>query len=210
MGNYIALLGDSIFDNAAYTDGEPDVVTHLRRILPPPWKATLCAVDGTTTGGLPAQLDAVPDDVSHLVVAVGGNDALDDIDMLDLPVDSTAQALALFGERIDRFEARYRLALDAVIARGIPTTVCTIYNGDLGPDQAPLARLALMLFDDTILRIAFEHHLTAVELRLVCDEPADYANPIEPSGRGGRKIAEAVARSVGALGEGACSRVFGR
>jgi hypothetical protein len=33
----------------------------------------------------------------------------------------------------------------------------------------------------------------------VCTEPADYANPIEPSGSGGLKIARAVARMIGAL-----------
>jgi hypothetical protein len=30
----------------------------------------------------------------------------------------------------------------------------------------------------------------------VCDEPADYANPIEPSAQGGRKIARVIARVV--------------
>lgn len=210
MSHHIALLGDSIFDNAAYTGGEPDVAGHLRAILPAPWRATLCAVDGSAAADLARQLGTVPVDASHLVVAVGGNDALDEIDMLDLPVTSTAQALALFGRRIHAFEARYRNALEAVLARGLPTSVCTIYNGDLPPEQAPLARVALMLFDDTILRVAFEHRLSVLELRLVCDEKADYANPIEPSGRGGRKIAGAVARMVGAVGDGACSRVFGR
>jgi hypothetical protein len=39
--------------------------------------------------------------------------------------------------------------------------------------------------------------LPAIDLRLVCTEPADYANPIEPSGRGGLKIAGAIARSLG-------------
>jgi hypothetical protein len=34
-------------------------------------------------------------------------------------------------------------------------------------------------------------------LRLVCTEPSDYANPIEPSGSGGRKIALAIAASLG-------------
>ena len=53
---HVALLGDSIFDNAAYTSGAPDVVTHLRRLLPPGWQATLCAVDGATTTDLDAQL----------------------------------------------------------------------------------------------------------------------------------------------------------
>ena len=31
---HVALLGDSIFDNGAYTSGGPDVVTQLRAILP--------------------------------------------------------------------------------------------------------------------------------------------------------------------------------
>jgi hypothetical protein len=48
-----------------------------------------------------------------------------------------------------------------------------------------------------------------IDLRLVCTEPADYANEIEPSGPGGRKIAAAVARSVGAApGEVSRSCVF--
>ena len=34
------LLGDSIFDNAAYTGSEPDVLHHLRSILPAGWKAS--------------------------------------------------------------------------------------------------------------------------------------------------------------------------
>jgi hypothetical protein len=46
--------------------------------------------------------------------------------------------------------------------------------------------------------MAFEHHLSVLELRLVCSERADYANPIEPSGRGGLKIAQAIARATGA------------
>ena len=37
-----------------------------------------------------------------------------------------------------------------------------------------------------------------IDLRLVCDEPAEYANPIEPSSIGGAKIALAIAAGVGA------------
>ena len=55
----VALLGDSIFDNGRYTAGEPDVISHLRRLLPPPWQATLCAADGATTTGLREQLARV-------------------------------------------------------------------------------------------------------------------------------------------------------
>jgi len=34
-------------------------------------------------------------------------------------------------------------------------------------------------------------------LRLICDEDADFANPIEPSARGGAKIAQAISRFAG-------------
>jgi hypothetical protein len=45
--------------------------------------------------------------------------------------------------------------------------------------------------------VAFDSRLPVIDLRLVCTEPADYANPIEPSSRGGEKIARAI---IGALG----------
>src|SRR5919206_575135 len=55
MATHIALVGDSIFDNRAYTGGEPDVVSHLQAMLPKPWRATLVAVDGSTTASIAGQ-----------------------------------------------------------------------------------------------------------------------------------------------------------
>ena len=92
---HIVLLGDSIFDNRAYTGREPDVITHLQDVLPDSWHATLVAIDGAATRGLPSQ-----------------------------------------------------------------------------------------------------------------SEPSDYANPIEPSGQGGLKIARAVARAAGAIPGDAGTKVF--
>ena len=59
-----------------------------------------------------------------------------------------------------------------------------------------------------ILGYALQHRLDVIELRAICSEPADYANPIEPSGHGGRKIAQAIARVLGAVEGGAASRVY--
>ena len=73
---HVALLGDSIFDNRSYTGGEPDVVTHLRTLLPAGWKASLYATDGATTKDFGPQLLKVPADASQIVVSLGGNDAL--------------------------------------------------------------------------------------------------------------------------------------
>lgn len=206
---HIVLLGDSIFDNAPYTDGAPDVVSHLRALLPEGWGASLLAVDGSTTADLAPQIAHIEEDVTHAVLSLGGNDALLNSDLLNLPVGSTAEALALFGQRIDAFKASYVAALESLLALGHRTTVCTIYDGNLDPAWAPLARVALMVFNDVILRVAFERAIDVIDLRLVCTEVSDYANPIEPSGSGGRKIAEAIAVAVGADEGSGTSRVFG-
>jgi len=190
---HVVLLGDSIFDNGAYTGGGPDVVTQLREVLPAGWRATLGAVDGATTDDFAAQLDVLPDDATHLVVSLGGNDALGHVDLLDRRAHSSAEVLAGLASAAERFEKRYRRAIDAVLAYHLPTTVCTIYNGNFpDADFQRLASTALSVFNDAILRVAFEHRLDVIDLRLVCNEAADYANPIEPASHGGQKIAQVI------------------
>jgi hypothetical protein len=128
---------------------------------------------------------------------VGGNDAILQLDVLDIPVATTSAALRLFGERASSFESSYRAALANVLRRVPRTAVCTIYNGNLSGDEAASARVGLMLFNDVILRVAFERHLPVVDLRLICVEPSDYANPLEPSSQGAAKIAKAIAAALG-------------
>lgn len=112
--------------------------------------------------------------------------------------DGTAKGLAPIG----RFAGSYGAALDAALALGRPVTVCTIYEGnftaeDEWPAPTVIARLALSVFNDVITRAALERGVPIIDLRAVCTEPADYANPIERSGQGGWKIARAVMRAVG-------------
>lgn len=206
---HVVLLGDSIFDNGAYTGGGPDVVTQLRELIPAGWHATLGAVDGASTDDFPAQLDTLPEDATHLVVSLGGNDALGHVDLLDRRVHSSAEVLGGLAGAADRFEKRYRRAVDGVLEYRLATTVCTVYNGNF-PDAEfqRLASTALCVFNDAILRVAFEHRLDVIDLRLVCNEPADYANPIEPSSHGGQKIAEAICEVVVAGGRNV-ARVHG-
>jgi hypothetical protein len=205
--HHIALLGDSIFDNASYTAGAPDVITHLRAGLPGGWRASLLAVDGSTTHDLAAQVARVSAEVTQIVVSIGGKDALLNSDVLNLPVSSTAEALSLLGARADAFRSSYGRALDAALTLARRTTVCTIYEGNLEPDVAALARVALVLFNDVILRAAFARGIGVIDLRLVCTQPSDYANPIEPSGSGGEKIASAILAATGARAPGVTSAV---
>jgi hypothetical protein len=194
----VVLLGDSIFDNAAYTAGAPDVATHLRRVLPAPWQVSLLAEDGATIADLARQLRRVPAEATHLVISVGGNDALRNIDLLSLRVTSSSQALEAVANRVRVFDASYRNALTDALALRRTTTVCTVYNGAL-QEHATAARIALAVFNDAIIRAAIDFRIDVVELRAACTEPADYANPIEPSGQGGLKIAKALARAIGAV-----------
>ena len=198
---HVVLLGDSILDNGAYTGDGPDVITQLRTLLPRGWTATLLAVDGSVAAGLVAQAARVPRGATHLVVSAGGNDALRHVALLDAPARSGGEVLDRLADAAAGFEADYRAGLATVVDRGLPTIACTIYNGS-APDPAfqRRATTALTLFNDVILRVAFEYGLTVIDLRFVCNEAADYANPIEPSSRGGAKIARAIAGAVGGTG----------
>jgi hypothetical protein len=185
------LLGDSIFDNAAYVAGDPDVVRQVRQRLPYGSKATLVAVDGSTTRDMREQLRRLPRDATHLIVSVGGNDALNNSDFLTTPARSTTEALLGLAAIGDEFERGYLAMLAETLAHGLPTAVCTVYYPRF--PEAALQRVAvagLTVFNDCIIRAAFVHGL--LDLRLICTEEGDYANPIEPSAQGGGKIARAI------------------
>jgi lysophospholipase L1-like esterase len=191
--NHVVLLGDSIFDNARYVGGAPDVVRQVRQRLPDGWKATLGAVDGGTIGDVGEQLRLLPADATHLILSVGGNDALGSIGFLEAPARSTAEALLGLAEIAAEFERKYHHMLNVVLAHGLTTAICTIYYPRF-PD-ATLQRIAvtgLTVFNDCITRAAFTHGIPLLDLRFIFTEEEDYADPIEPSARGGEKISSAI------------------
>jgi hypothetical protein len=191
---HLVLLGDSSLDNAAYTGGGPDVITQVRAVLPAGWSASLAAVDGATTRDVEAQLSRLPAQATHLVLSVGGNDALLDASVLDVAASTAAEALLRLADVVAAFELRYRGAVAACLRSGRPLTVCTIYNGCFpDPQYQRVVTTALTVFNDAIVRVASERGLAVIDLRAVCALPEDYANPIEPSSAGGEKIARVIA-----------------
>jgi hypothetical protein len=91
--NHLVLLGDSIFDNAAYVNGGPDVIKHLRSILPRDWQATLLAADGSVTTDVIDQIAHILPSATRLVVSVGGNDGLSRADILQRKARSVGDAV---------------------------------------------------------------------------------------------------------------------
>ena len=195
---HIVLLGDSIFDNAAYVRGGLDVITHLRRQMPAEWKATLHAVDGSMVANVRTQTLTLPDDATHLIVSAGGNDTLSHADILQQTARSSAEVLNKLADVAGAFEAQYHEMLQYVLSLQKPTAICTIYYPRMPePLVQKIAVAALTVFNDVIIKQAFRAGIPLIDLRLVCDEDADYANEIEPSEEGGRKIARAILRLVG-------------
>jgi hypothetical protein len=195
--SHVVLLGDSIFDNRAYVAPEPDVLEQLRTRLGPGCTATLLAVDGHVTDDVRTfQLARVPKGATHLVISVGGNDALGNSSLLNEPAQSVAEAVGRLAQPQASFTERYVKMLDGVLALSVPTAVCTIYDANYPEPQRQVVIAALALFNDVISRAAFRRGLPLVDLRLICSGPADYANPIEPSTLGGEKIAGVIAALI--------------
>lgn len=194
---HIVLLGDSIFDNAAYVKGGPDVIQHLTSILPQGWTATLLAVDGSITTDVISQIPKIPTSATHLIVSAGGNDGLSRADILHKPASSVGSAVDQLATLRAEFQQKYRRMLNALLACHKPLAVCTVYDPNFpDPLVQRLTTTALNIFNDCIIREAITHGLPILDLRLICTEPGDYANEIEPGVAGGQKIAAGIATLV--------------
>ena len=206
---HVILLGDSVFDNAAYVGGGPDVRAQVQARLPAGARCTLGAVDGSTTSDVAGQLARVPGDATHLVISVGGNDALRQEGILQQPARSVGEALGQVRRVAIAFRTGYSALLDLAGRRRLPLAVCTIYDPQFpDPVRQALGVAGLTLFNDAVLREAFARGLTVIDLRLVCSEVGDLANSIEPSVNGGAKIASCIA--LFASGRGGPTVLTGR
>lgn len=196
---HIVLLGDSIFDNAPYVPAGMHVQARLQAALGASDTVSLLARDGSVLADMVAQvgrLQELPGPVDWLVVSCGGNDVLGLVGAMQSKVTSVIEAAGLLAQWQSAFRRDYRRMLNVVLSRRKPVALATIYDGVPGLD--PGLRTALAPFNDVIVREAVAHRLPLLDLRLVCDEPSDYAavSPIEPSAQGGEKIAAALAQLV--------------
>ena len=207
---HIVLLGDSTFDNQPYVRPGREVISRLRERIGSGWDATLRAVDGAIVESVTNQLTDIPHDATHLVLSVGGNNALGHRNVLENQAASVAELLSDMVKIAERFTQSYWALIRRLKDLQFNLTVCTIYHPPLSdPIMHQLAVTALPIFNDAILRIAFEEGLPVIDLRLVCTEASDFVYDIEPSGSGGAKIAAAVTRAVGAETVDPVSCIFG-
>jgi lysophospholipase L1-like esterase len=197
---HIILLGDSIFANGPYVKEGGTTLDELEARLPSGWTATLLAVDGSVTTQVLDQLHEIPESATHLVISSGGNDALTHQPLLEEDVSNATEVFLALGAAARQFEADYRDLLRTALEMGLPVIVCTIYNGNFpNLETSILTATALTPFNDAIIRLAWEYELPIIDLRVVCNRPEHYANPIEPSTAGSARIAEAILRTIGRM-----------
>ena len=191
---HIALLGDSILDNARYVSAGQSVSDHLSRALPQGAACQLLAVDGDTTRNVHTQLQRLPTTTTHLVLSVGGNDALGWLPTLDRPIRSVMEALDHLNSIQSEFRQHYERLLADVAGLSLPTLVCTIY--DAVPGLTPPLQTALSLFNDVVTRTAMRYPFDVLDLRTLLNEPGDFSakSPIEPSEQAGQKLAASISR----------------
>jgi hypothetical protein len=211
QGTLVALVGDSTLDNGSYVGDKPDVGAVLCELLPVGSDAVLLAIDGSLISDVPEQLRKLPQSATHIILSVGGNDALQMAALLERQIGSVSDALELVASAQQVFAHGYHPLLDDVLGHGLPTAICTIYEPAF-PDARfrRAASAALTSLNDVILREAFTRRLPVIDLRLVCNSDHDFESTIEPSATGGAKIAGAIARLLSdASFAGKCSEVFG-
>jgi len=207
---HVFTIGDSVFDNAAYVrSGEQDVRAQVADLLPQAAAVSSAARDGAVIASIRDQSATIPSNATHIVVSAGGNDTLQASSILDERASSVTSALEKLGCVAEEFKREYVRLADQLASFGLPVAVCTIYD-----PRFPDARLrkvgatALSVINDVITREAFARGFALVDLRLVCDDDEDFANPIEPSAIGGAKIARAIIRFIER--RSVCSTVFAR
>ena len=211
---HIILAGDSIFDNGVYVPGGPDVTNQIESLIDANDKVTLLAVDGNIINDVADQLKRLPDDATHLFISVGGNDALHVLHTLQNQVNSIAEGFLHFHNIRKEFDRKYQAMLSNALSYNLPITVCTIYKpclshrnavrllgyvegGSLSNDeQQKISNTALPIINDVILEGAVKAGLPVIDLKVIFDDVADYANEIEPSAVGGMKMAKIIKEIV--------------
>ncbi|MFL9826668.1 SGNH/GDSL hydrolase family protein [Rhodoplanes sp. SY1] len=194
---HVVLLGDTVFDPGADVGSSGGVLAALRRVLPAGAAASSLARDGAAIDDLPAQLTRLPADVTHLVVSIGGADAIAALAGVTDPVATVGDSLDRLAAARDRFAGRYAAVADALKATHRPVALCTMWRPSAREDRfARAAGVGIDLLDNAIVRIALARGLALIDLRLVCPGEDDFDLAGTPSARGCAKTASAVVRFV--------------
>ena len=205
---YVALVGDSVFDNKAYVPAGHDVQNAVYR-----WRdyaesnmAYLAAVDGAVMKDVAAQPES-PEvmKANKIYISIGGNDLL----RYSMALENLEPSVYDLYEVREKFRAEYRAnVIDLLVDRNSgkhiynirrganyakPVTLCTIYIPKMIlTNEQQVAEVAVSLVNDVIITEAGRVGLQVLELRNVMSMPEHFTMEIEPSMHGSDAIAQAI------------------
>lgn len=190
------LAGDSVFDNKAYVARRQSVPELLQRQLSPENVVSLLAVDGDVAADVAKQLASVPSGATHVLLSVGGNDALGCLALMEEKCSTVFEAVNKLWVAQNLFSDDYQKATGQLTQLGLPCAICTIYDGV--PNLPEGLKTALSLFNDVIVREALKYGFKVLDLRELFSQDEDFSevSPIEPSATGGAKLAIAIGEWV--------------
>jgi hypothetical protein len=184
---HAVLLGDAL-ENIDLGPEQPE-----RALVPQPrnpWKLTVVPPEHVLRSG---PMRAIPGDASHVAISLDGGWAIETSGLLSGQANSIQEALDTLAAAADEFGNIFSALVTAALETGLPTAVCTLVPARFyEPAQQRVAATALAIFNERIERRAVAARLPIVDLRLVCDEDADYATETLLSRAGVRKVANVV------------------
>jgi lysophospholipase L1-like esterase len=196
----ILLFGDSIIDNKYYVgENENSVLEHLQNISNDEF--IQIALDGDTTRDvLDKQLQvSTIKDASKIILSIGGNDLLQNLSFLyKSNFENINEGLiCLQNEIFQPLAERYEAIVKVLSSYRANLLLCTVYEGDLGRTDEfrgvlDSSKIMASSFNDIVYKTAKKFNADVLELRQIFTESDDYANPIEPSHKGGEKLSKAI------------------
>ena len=199
---HVVLLGDSTLDNERYLDlnegGEPVGMQLSRRCEEMDWELTMLATDGSTLDDVAIrQVPIIPDDATHIVLSASGNDLLrllNEVASEEFSLSSLYSALTAGLQEVAR---KHRRMMESIKSIGCNVACCTVYSPNFkNAFLTGLSLCSLGLHNSRIRRIAEDLDMPVLDLASLCQSSDDFANPLELSTIGGRKVVSKVVQFV--------------
>lgn len=201
-GVHIVLLGDSTLDNGRYLNlarGELSVEKQLtKRCLERGWDMTVLAQDGSMLEDVrQRQLPLVPEAATHIILSASGNDLLSLLNQMVVANFTLSSMYTTIGTGLGQVSEDYRVLVQDVKALGCHLACCTLYRPSFNHMFfKSLATFSLGIHNNRIRQISTDLDSSIIEFSDIFDDPADFANPLELSSRGGSKLVGNVSAFV--------------
>ncbi|OGA42945.1 MAG: hypothetical protein A3G25_15795 [Betaproteobacteria bacterium RIFCSPLOWO2_12_FULL_63_13] len=184
---HLVLLGDALQNIDLGTE---EIESALMPKPRNPWKLTVLQTLRTLKRGHASE---IPRDATHIVISIEGAWAIEESGLLQGGTHTISEALEKLATAADEFESILDGMIAAARETGLPALLCTLVPARFAklPQQRAITT-ALAIFNDRILRRAIAARLSIVDLRVVCNEDADYASETLLSRAGVRKAANVI------------------